>query len=461
MAHASAFDRLEALVLEATRIIQASRGVSPEFGIDVDRAAELAARARAELRSVDMRHVATDRLAPVLSDLQRVESWVAERARQHRDDGDDGGDGDQKRRRRAGKGPGVGSGSGAGDDSGAGGGSGAGNGSAAEATKRQVRALCASTSRDPRSVWANLQVVLCALQAAGADIHPPPGERWTKASLCRALGRHLRIGGEDLYVAASIPEEVLSNQDEWPSEFFDPTSLSVITEPWAVRRRHGTDYYFQGTQSARDYVRSKGTTLHSREPVIAGTMRPAPEFRRRIQEHALSAYGMPIPPPQDEVERERELPYVHHSQFEPYATDDDGEPIVTPQEIAAWQRLHADVARRIARTDAELSAIWELAEPRSASEQSEQLALKGEWRRIADMWLLHLPSPQSLSEVAQIPYYELWNTLERVMEASSVAHDACAFSAADPVHEACAIVFGALADDLYGMIEEYRHPGSA
>lgn len=441
MAHASAFERLEAFVLEATRIIRTSRGISPDFDIDVERAARLAARARIEMESTEMRRVREDKLASVLSNLERVESWVAERSRTHRDD--DGGAPEQKRRRRAGDG------------------SGAGSGTPTEDTTRQVRALCASTSRDPRSVWANLQAILRALQATGADINPPPGKKWTKASLCRALGAHLGMSESDLYIVADIPDDVLSNQDEWPSEFFDPTSLSVITEPWAVRRRDGTDYYFQGTQSARDYVRSKGTTLHSREPVLAGTMRPAPEFRNRIQEHALTTYGMPLLPPHDESDAQRRLPYVHHSEFEPYVMGEDGQPVVTPEEFEAWARLHTDVARSLSRTDAVLCAAWEAAEPRSASEQRALMHAKGEWRRIADMWLLDLPSPHEVSEVSQIPYYELWNTIEQMMEALNVAHETCALSAESPTLMRTADALGKLADELYDMIEEYQRPGNA
>lgn len=422
-------DSLRNTIGEAARIVSWLRKAPVVTADDVERVRRLAFDARTGLNSIAHGLRGSDELATLRKNLEVVEEWVSSQLQRSEEAHDD--DHRNKRRRvRGSTGSGLALATAAALPS-------MGQQDPDMATMtHQIRALCASMSRDPASAWANLQTILNALQTRGADIKPPAGERWNKVSLCRALGAYLGMSSDDLLIATGIPEEVLASAEEWPYEFYDPSSLSVITEPWVVRRRNaeGTDYYFQGSLENRQYIQSKGKTLDWNQPVIPATMRPAPEFRQRIDEFSQSRYGILPPRPGagggqgqgSGEESHHGRPYAHATDFEPYEVDEDGQAVVTPEEYVEWSRLHADVRRHIECASAALASVWHSAEPRSRQEYEALLRAKQDWSDITNMWYdLHHDQPP----YGDVPYYELWNILQqmedRLYEASNpldIAH---------------------------------------
>jgi len=158
---------------------------------------------------------------------------------------------------------------------------------------RKVMRLCAQ-SDNPADVWLNMRRILKKLNDAGAGIKPRPGERFNKKTLCDALAKHLGILPRDLIVAMTMPNDIMEDPDEWDSKFWDPVSMSVITDPYVADTRDGNSYLFD--QNMLQHVQEQLLT-HDRRPVLRGSIRKAPYVRDLLNMYALERYGVPLSDP--------------------------------------------------------------------------------------------------------------------------------------------------------------------
>lgn len=167
-------------------------------------------------------------------------------------------------------------------------------------TIRQVRSLCAESS-NPRSTWLNLRTLLKKLNDAGAGIRSPSGA-WTKQSLCERLSAYLGLAPEELEIAATLPQDVLTDANEWPSGAYDPVELRVIQNAHRMRAQDGSqEFVFEGNPRNIEHYRSRGEYVRTR--IDPASIRPDPLSKGFINAYALEAFGIEVPDEARDAER--------------------------------------------------------------------------------------------------------------------------------------------------------------
>jgi hypothetical protein len=154
----------------------------------------------------------------------------------------------------------------------------------------QIRKLCASSSSNPASVWENLKTIYNGLREAGVEIHV--AKPFSKKTLCQALAEHFKIPSEEMEIAATLPEDTLSDPDKWPSQYYDATTRSVMLNPWEVRIVGDAKRFMDGTSANIEWVLKQKMMPETREEVKY--TRPSSEAVAELEDYSLKKFGLDL-----------------------------------------------------------------------------------------------------------------------------------------------------------------------